>query len=344
MLSERSRTRSRTCSRRSRRRPAASVRLPEDVPPASGRLLSAIADAKTIGYVGEVPAEELARSSTCGWGGRAAAERRSSTPARPRSRSATTPRRRTGSRRPRTPAASSTRSRGPGRLVAQSHKARPSCSFRAMTLPPTCPCGPAESAGNVIDGHVPGARRRLGRSRHPRYRVPGARRLDDESRGPRAATSPIGAPAGTGRARLAGEAGWPRRRRALALSGRGLRGGVRLVRYDLGDADGAAGSDRASGSEPQSPAAAQGHAAGSVPAAVQRARGGARREPPVPAAGCRGGALRPKTRNDSASRPATRFAHSNGTSARLRARVRAGLTRQLVPTSTPASSRKARWR
>ena len=37
-----------------------SVQLPEDVPPASGRPLSAIADAKTIGYVGDVPAEELA--------------------------------------------------------------------------------------------------------------------------------------------------------------------------------------------------------------------------------------------------------------------------------------------
>jgi NADH-quinone oxidoreductase subunit G len=37
-----------------------SVQLPEDVPPASGRPLSAIAEAKTIGYVGDVPAEELA--------------------------------------------------------------------------------------------------------------------------------------------------------------------------------------------------------------------------------------------------------------------------------------------
>ena len=37
-----------------------SVQLPEDVPPASGRPLSAIADAKTIGYVGDVPVEELA--------------------------------------------------------------------------------------------------------------------------------------------------------------------------------------------------------------------------------------------------------------------------------------------
>jgi NADH-quinone oxidoreductase subunit G len=37
-----------------------SVQLPEDVPPPSGRPLSAIADAKTIGYVGDVPAEELA--------------------------------------------------------------------------------------------------------------------------------------------------------------------------------------------------------------------------------------------------------------------------------------------
>jgi NADH-quinone oxidoreductase subunit G len=37
-----------------------SVQLPEDVPPASGRPLSAIADAKTIRYVGDVPAEELA--------------------------------------------------------------------------------------------------------------------------------------------------------------------------------------------------------------------------------------------------------------------------------------------
>jgi NADH dehydrogenase/NADH:ubiquinone oxidoreductase subunit G len=36
------------------------VHLPEAVPPASGRPLSAIADAKTIGYVGDVPADELA--------------------------------------------------------------------------------------------------------------------------------------------------------------------------------------------------------------------------------------------------------------------------------------------
>jgi NADH-quinone oxidoreductase subunit G len=36
------------------------VQLPEAVPPASGRPLSAIADATTIGYVGDVPAEELA--------------------------------------------------------------------------------------------------------------------------------------------------------------------------------------------------------------------------------------------------------------------------------------------
>jgi NADH-quinone oxidoreductase subunit G len=36
------------------------VQLPEDVPPASGRPLSAIADARTIGFVGDVPAEELA--------------------------------------------------------------------------------------------------------------------------------------------------------------------------------------------------------------------------------------------------------------------------------------------
>jgi NADH dehydrogenase/NADH:ubiquinone oxidoreductase subunit G len=37
-----------------------SVRLPEDVPPARGRPLSAIAEAKSIGFVGDVPAEELA--------------------------------------------------------------------------------------------------------------------------------------------------------------------------------------------------------------------------------------------------------------------------------------------
>jgi NADH-quinone oxidoreductase subunit G len=36
------------------------VQLPEEVPPASGRPLSAIGDAKTIGYAGDVPAEELA--------------------------------------------------------------------------------------------------------------------------------------------------------------------------------------------------------------------------------------------------------------------------------------------